>query len=121
MTWDDNWSNFIIYGQTFVSKETKWNCFLNMYNSYAHQVIAVMTQLENKMSVYEAYLKGIENYFRSSSCEEKIFIHEYRKLQNEIYKNMKNGDISDFLIDIHDVMLKVAKDKIRTSKVNVQR
>ena len=118
MKWNDEWENYIIYGREFVSKKTKYNSFFDEFTPCTYQVIVVMKQLENKMPVYEAFLKGIEAYFRSSTCENKIFLQEYRKLQNEIYKNMKKNSIDEFLIDIHNIMLKIARDKINTDKTN---
>lgn len=112
MKWDDNWEDYILYGSEFVSKKTKWEYFFDVYDSCTHQVITVMKQLENKMSVYEAFLKGEEAYFRSIACENKIFLQEYRRVQNEIYRKLKKGNVDEGLIDTHNVMLKVAKDKI---------
>ena len=66
-----------------------------------------MLQLENKMSVYEAFLKGLEVYYTSTTCGKELFLQEYRRLQNQIYNNMKKGIIDEFLIDFHSVKMSI--------------
>jgi len=108
MSWNDDWKNYIEYGQTNVSEEYKWNNYRDVNGPFMCQIYSVMKQLENKMSVYEAYLKGLEIYYTSTTCGKVSFLQEYRRLQNKIYKDMKKGIIDEFLIDFHSVMIKAS-------------
>lgn len=105
MDWDDKWENYIKYGKTDVDEQFKWDNFYNMSAPYIYQIISVMHQLKGKMTVYEAFLKGLEVYYCSTTCGKKSFLQNYRYVQNKIYKNIKKGIIDEFLIDVHSVML----------------
>lgn len=105
MDWDDKWENYIEYGKTDVDEQFRWDNFYNIAAPYIYQIISVMHQLKGKMTVYEAFLKGLEIYYCSTTCGRKSFLQNYRYVQNKIYKNMKKGIIDEFLIDVHSVML----------------
>lgn len=105
MDWDDKWENYIEYGETDVDEQFRWDNFYNMDAPYIYQIISVMHQLKGKMTVYEAFLKGLEIYYCSTTCGRKSFLQNYRYVQNKIYKNIKKGIIDEFLIDVHSVML----------------
>ncbi len=105
MDWDDKWENYIKYGKTDVDEQFRWDNFYNMSAPYIYQIISVMHQLKGKMTVYEAFLKGLEIYYCSTTCGRKSFLQNYRYVQNKIYKNIKKGIIDEFLIDVHSAML----------------
>lgn len=118
MSWNDKWQNYIVYGKTNVSEKNKWNNYRNFEAPYKYQIILVMQQLKNKMSVYEAFLKGLEVYYSSLTCGKKSFFQEYRRLQNMIYKDMKKGIVNEFFIDLHSVMVKVGTKRCLNKQVN---
>ena len=89
MDWDDKWENYIEYGETDVDEQFRWDNFYNMDAPYIYQIISVMHQLKGKMTVYEAFLKGLEIYYCSTTCGRKSFLQNYRYVQNKIYKNIK--------------------------------
>ena len=70
------------------------------------------------MSVYEAFLKGLEIYYSSTSCGKESFLQKYRKLQNKIYKDMKKGTIDEFLLDLHSVMIKASAKWYLDKQIN---
>ena len=97
MSWNDEWKNYIEYGQTNVSEEYKWNNYQTLNAPFFYQIISVMIQLKDKMSVYEAFLKVLEIYYSSTTFGKESFLQEYRRLQNKIYKNMKKALLMNFL------------------------
>lgn len=108
MDWNDKWENYIEYGKINVDEQSKWyNFYYNTNPPYKYQIMEVMHQLEGKMTVYEAFLKGVEAYYCSTTCGQESFLRDYRRVQNKIYRNMKKGIVDEFLIDIHSVMLNV--------------
>lgn len=105
MNWSDDWETYIVFGDTNVDKQYKWDNFFNTFTPYMFQILSVMHQLENKMTVYDAFLKGLEIYYCSTTCGQESFLQEYRRIQKKLYKNMKNGIIDEFLVDVHSVMI----------------
>lgn len=110
MSWDDRWQNYIEYGcgHTNISEVDRWNNYRKLNAPFMFQVISVMMQLKDKMSVYEAFLKALEIYYSSTTCGKKSYLKEYRGLQNKIYKDMKKGVVDEFLVDFHSVMIKAS-------------
>lgn len=109
MSWNDNWENYIKYGKEDVSEEYEPNNHRDVDAQSLRQVLSVMTQLENKLPVYDAFLKGLEIYYSSTTCGRECFLQEYRRLQNKMYQNMKKGIVDEFLVDFHSVMIKASK------------
>ena len=83
MDWEDKWEKYLRYGKTYVDEQYRWDEYY-VNAPYTFQIVSVMDQLRGKMTVYEAFLKGLEIYYRSTTCGREIFLHDYRRVQNKI-------------------------------------
>lgn len=95
LTWEDNWANYVRYGQ---STEPPTGRELPQPNNFA--IIEVMAQLKSKMTVYEAYLKGIEAVYQletdnqCGACKQRLI-----QLKKQESRNLKKGIIDEELRD----------------------
>lgn len=113
MNWDNNWRDYVLYGEILVP-EYEFDRFGNCYkfdrignmDVNSHAVYTVMNQLKDSgMSVYEAYLKGLEAKYARASWDIKSIQKELLKLKKAEIKLIKsqNRIDSDDIQVIHDL------------------
>lgn len=110
ITWDDEWENYVRFG---VPKEPL--LFDKYGNSIKHElpepytfaIIEVMAQLKGKMTVYSAYLKGVEAVFGMSTYNQcGACLQWIIKLKKKEIKNLKKGIFDEELADFLSVATK---------------
>jgi len=95
LSWNDNWQNYVQYGQfkeplLFDSK----GHFLrrDLPDPDTGAILSVMHQLKENMSVYEAYLKGVEFLYSSYTYNQSgIALQRLIKLKKQDIKNLKKA------------------------------
>lgn len=96
LSWESNWENYIQYGQpkkSIVEHSFFENSLLpELIEPSTYALLSVMKQLENKMSVYEAFLKAVEvvaglESNNTNSTTKKLLI-KYKKME---IKNIQKG------------------------------
>jgi len=103
ITWEDKWQNYIRFGQPtepllFDRYGKLMQHELPEPNTFA--IIEVMAQLKDKMTVYEAYLKGVEAVFQletdnqCGACKKQLI-----QLKKQEIRNLKKGIIDEELRD----------------------
>lgn len=103
LTWEDNWKNYIRFGQP------KEPLLFDRHGKLLHHelpepgtfaIIEVMAQLKGKMTVYEAYLKGIEAAFQLNT-DNQCGASKQRliQLKKQEIRNLKKDIIDEELRD----------------------
>lgn len=107
LTWEDKWENYVRFGEP-----TEPLLFDRYGNLIRHDlpepstiaIIEVMSQLKGKMTVYDAYLKGVEAVFQSDTrnrcgtCKKWLI-----RLKKQEVENLERNTIDkDFLRDYID-------------------
>ncbi len=98
LDWNDKWENYIEYGhrRPVFDGRSMFTCRSVIAMPCVYTIISVMHQLEGKMTVYEAFLKGLELCYSSESYGWKSFYRSYRRIQNKLYRNMKKRRYRSF-------------------------
>lgn len=111
MDWSDRWVDFIVYRSPVPPTNGK---FSELYTPCTTIVLETMKQLENMMTVYDAYLKGIEQYLRICDFTKAEYLRFCKKLQKSIYEDVRCGKkVNDLRIDVLNIVIKVAPYKIK--------
>lgn len=101
MNWEDNWRDCVLYETPFVLHYgfDRWDCM----DISSYPIYKIMEQLENSgMSVYEAYLKGLEAKYITKDI--KSVQRELLKLKKDEIKFIKKGNIDPNTVKItHDI------------------
>ena len=105
ITWDDEWVNFVRFGgpQEPLRFDRQGNIIkTDLPDPYYFAIIEVMAQLKGKMTVYEAYLKGVEAVFGMTTYnQDGTCLKWLIKLKKQEIKNLKKGiydeELTDFL------------------------
>lgn len=104
ITWDDDWVNCVRFGvpkEPLVFDEYGNIIKHDLPDPYTFVIIEVMSQLKGKMTVYEAYLKGVEcafgmtTYNQTGECLRWLI-----RLKKREIKNLKKGIFDEELTDI---------------------
>lgn len=95
LSWDDKWQNYIQYGQAmkplFFDAKGRLMC-PPLPEPCVLSVLSVMHQLEGKMTVYEAFLKGIEFIYSSHTYnQDGSGLQKLIKLKKAEIRNLKKG------------------------------
>lgn len=110
LTWDDEWVNYVRFG---ASEEPlifdRYGNILkhDLPDPYTFAIIEVMSQLKGKMTVYEAYLKGVEAVFGMTTCNQSGACLQWLiRLKKQEIKNLKKGIFDEELADFLSVATK---------------
>lgn len=111
MSWDDRWSQYIM-GEAYGGMR------LDMLSTERYGIIFVMQQLREKMTVYEAFLKGVEAVASRESIKKSI-IKQISKAEKQIEKNRKEGICNEELEAVYAAVIKGLGVKNLKNGVNI--